>query len=191
MVRPGKTVRSEIATAAKSGRTGGKTAAGPAATVTVRGLPARPAGLGPLVDRAVRRVMADHGIGNYVLSLTLVGDRAMASINRRALGRRGTTDVIAFDLSEPGLPAGTVGDIYVSLGCARRQSAELGVGLGEEIARLAIHGALHVVGYRDGAAAARRKMEARQEQTLRRVLARAPGRRSIGEKRFQDRNRLW
>jgi probable rRNA maturation factor len=156
-----------------------KTANEQISRVEVKGLPATPRGLARLVADAARAVLDEHGVKRYVISLAFVSDRKMAGINRRALGRRSTTDVIAFDLSERGLPAGLVGDVYVSLGRARRQSAEFGVSLSEEIARLTIHGVLHVVGYRDHTGQLRREMEARQERALKKALKRFKVRRQL------------
>jgi rRNA maturation RNase YbeY len=99
-----------------------------------------------------------------------VSDRKIAGINRRALGRRGPTDVIAFDLSEKGLPCGVVGDIYISLDRARVSSRAFKVSESEEIIRLVAHGVLHVAGYRDATRRERREMEAVQEQVVKLVL---------------------
>jgi probable rRNA maturation factor len=137
------------------------------ASIEITGLPPGLKTVQPAVLKAVRAVLRQHGVKHYALSITFVGDRRMTRLNREALGRRGTTDVIAFDLSEQGLPAGTVGDIYVSLDRARHQSAAYGVSLREEVLRLAIHGVLHIVGYRDDTRTARRRMELRQERSIR------------------------
>ena len=78
------------------------------------------------------------------VSLTLLDDEAIAALNRRYLGREGPTDVLAFSLGEPTAP---LGDVYVGFQQAGRQAAEHGVPLEEELARLAIHGTLHVLGH--------------------------------------------
>jgi len=78
------------------------------------------------------------------ISLTLLDDEAIAALNRRYLGREGPTDVLAFSLGEPTAP---LGDVYVGFQQAGRQAAEHGVPLEEELARLAIHGTLHVLGH--------------------------------------------
>jgi len=141
----------------------------------VRGLPPRLARLKRTIELATRGVLGAHSIDAYALSITFVSDRRIAGINRRALGRRGATDVIAFDLSEAGLPCGLVGDVYISLGRARASSRAFKVSEREEIIRLVAHGVLHVVGYSDATAAARRRMESFQEEVVKQVL---PGRRT-------------
>jgi probable rRNA maturation factor len=79
------------------------------------------------------------------LSVTLLGDRAIAALNAEWLRHDGPTDVIAFPLYEEGEPP--VGDVYIGVRQAGRQAAALGVPVSEELARLAIHGTLHVLGF--------------------------------------------
>jgi probable rRNA maturation factor len=150
--------------------------------VDVSGLPRGLASLEPVVKRAARAVLRDHKLDCYAVSITFVGDPEITRLNRVALGKRGPTDVIAFDLSEAGSPAGAVGDIYISLDRARAQSAEFGVGLREELVRLATHGVLHTIGYRDRTPAARRRMEARQERVVGRLFAKGGRRGARGRK---------
>jgi probable rRNA maturation factor len=138
-------------------------------SIDLRGLPPRLGRIKRPIELAARAVLRAHSVKSYALSITFVSDRRIAGINRRALGKNGATDVIAFDLSEAGLPSGVVGDIYVSLGRARASSRAFKVSESEEIIRLVVHGVLHVVGYRDATAASRRKMESVQEQVVKRV----------------------
>lgn len=85
------------------------------------------------------------GVGRAAeISLTLLGDEEIAALNRQYLGREGSTDVLAFSLGEPDAP---LGDVYVGFEQAGRQAAEHRVPLDEELARLAIHGTLHVLGH--------------------------------------------
>ena len=122
------------------------------------------------------------------VELTLLGPAAMRRLNRRATGRRGLTDVIAFALPQPD---GTLlGDVYICREAARRwvdgvsrspfpvprtkrpgnvQRATWNVN--EELVRLAVHGTLHVLGYDhpDGPGRTHSAMWRRQERYLRRL----------------------
>ncbi len=71
-----------------------------------------------------------------------------------------------------------VGDIYIAPGVARRNAARHGAGVREEIARLVVHGTLHVLGYDhpEGEERTASRMWRRQE----RLLARLHRRRSTG-----------
>lgn len=124
--------------------------------------------------RAVRVTLADEGTRHGEVSLTLVGDDRIRALNRDHLGRDRVTDVIAFALHGPGEPL--LADIYIGYPQALRQAAELGLSAHEELARLAIHGTLHALGY-DHPAEDRfaSPFFRRQEALLQRVLAAARG----------------
>lgn len=98
-----------------------------------------------LLENAALAVFRKEGISDGELSLTLLDDDGIRTLNRDYLGRDRPTDVIAFSLHEPGEPV--VGDVYVGYEQAARQAEAEGVELEEELARLAIHGTLHVLGH--------------------------------------------
>ncbi len=102
-------------------------------------------GVRALVRRATLATLRHTADAAADISVTLLDDAAIAVLHLRYLGRPGPTDVLAFALHDDGDPAH--GDVYIGLEQARRQADRLGVGLGEEIARLAVHGTLHVLGW--------------------------------------------
>lgn len=121
------------------------------------------AGLATYVTRA-------EGVRNAMLSVTLVGARAMARLNRKHLGHAGSTDVISFGLSPAarGRRLAVVGDIYICPAVARVQARRYGVSLDDELARLVVHGVLHVLGWNhpDGPGRLASPMWSRQEALL-------------------------
>lgn len=123
-----------------------------------------------LLDGAVRAVLRSEGVDAAEVSLSLLDDDGMTELNRTYLDREGTTDVIAFSLGDEG--AEPLGDVYLGAEQARRQAEEHGVGLDEELVRLAVHGTLHVLGYDhpEGPERAESPMYARQEALVRAVL---------------------
>ena len=125
----------------------------------------------------VRTVLEAEGIKDALVSVAFLTRRAMAALNRQHLGRRGPTDVIAFGLSGGGRTVPVIGDIYIAPDVAREQATEHGVGVREEIARLAVHGTLHVLGHDhpEGVERVGSPMWRRQETLL--ALALRPGRR--------------
>jgi len=128
--------------------------------------------LAALLERAVRSVLDAHGIRDAEISVALMDDVAIAEMNRRYLAHEGPTDVISFELGAEGdMP---VGDIYIGWQQALRQAEALGVEPREELARLAVHGTLHVLGYEhpEGEEREESEMWQRQEAILREVLAR-------------------
>jgi probable rRNA maturation factor len=113
--------------------------------------------------RVARRVVAWEGARRLRVDLTLLDAAAMRRLNRRATGRRGLTDVIAYAMPQP--DGSLLGDVYICPSVA-------GV---EELVRLAVHGTLHVLGYDhpEGPGRTRSAMWRRQERYVRRVLRQA------------------
>ena len=103
-----------------------------------------------------------------MISVAFVGKAAIEKLNRQYLGHTGPTDVISFGMGRdaPGMPA--IGDIYICPDVARRNAKRLGISEREEIARLVVHGALHVAGHEhpEGESRTRSKMWLRQESIL-------------------------
>jgi len=98
-----------------------------------------------LIERAVRGVLDAEGRGDVEISVAFLRDPEMRRLNKQFLGEDRTTDVLAFTFSGQDEPS--VGDVYLGYDQAVRQAAEVGVPLREELARLAIHGTLHVLGH--------------------------------------------
>jgi probable rRNA maturation factor len=99
-----------------------------------------------LIAGCVRTVLGGERRKSASISVVLVDDAAMARLNRRYLSHRGSTDVISFPLEQG---ANLEGEIYVDLDRAQEQAGRYGVSANEELARLVIHGTLHLLGYDD------------------------------------------
>lgn len=112
------------------------------------------------------KILEDHGIDSYSISVSFISDDEIARLNEERLGRSGPTDVIAFDLSEPGFPFEKVGDIYISTDTAIDNSKRFGVSPEEELLRLVVHGVLHVLGYTDQSPGEALKMKRVQEEAV-------------------------
>ncbi len=98
------------------------------------------------------------------LSILLVGDRRMRTLNRRFLNHDWTTDVISFDL---GGMAGIAGELIISLETAKKMALKLGHSFRYEFYFYLCHGILHLAGEDDAAVRQRAKMFQRQERILR------------------------
>ena len=119
-------------------------------------------------------VLRAAGVRDALLSIALVSNREIARLNRRHLGHGGPTDVIAFGFAPRGPHGGVVGDVYIAPDVARANATAFGAGVREEIARLVVHGTLHVLGHDHPAGDARTAspMWRRQERLLARLWAR-------------------
>ncbi|HJQ83346.1 MAG TPA: rRNA maturation RNase YbeY [Candidatus Binatia bacterium] len=125
--------------------------------------------LGTRLARGAARLLRKLKLERAELSILLVSDREMRTLNRRWRDRDRTTDVLSFSQREGGerAPAGLLGDVVISVDTARRQAGVRRTSLGREADRLLIHGLLHLLGYDHERSAA----EARRMQRRERMLA--------------------
>lgn len=101
-----------------------------------------------VVGRIVQRMLCMVGEESSEISIEFIGDARMRRLNRVYRQSDRTTDVLAFAAREAEGPSlSMLGDVVVSVPMAVRQAKSLGHSLSEELARLLIHGVLHVVGY--------------------------------------------
>ena len=83
------------------------------------------------------------------LSVLITDDSGIRTLNRDYRGKDSATDVLSFPLqNDNAVPAQPMlGDVVISVDTAERQAVQYGVNLEQELARLLIHGILHLVGY--------------------------------------------
>jgi probable rRNA maturation factor len=100
------------------------------------------------------------------ITITFVGPNAMRRLNRDWKGRDEPTDVLSFALRPP--EGGVTGDVYICPAVARGHARVHQVPLTDELARLVVHGTLHVLGYDhpEGRGRTRSAMWRRQERYL-------------------------
>jgi rRNA maturation RNase YbeY len=106
------------------------------------------------VAARARQVLRTLDLGGRELSLSLVDDAEMRTLNRGYRRRDRTTDVLAFALDEsdspsgaPPVPRAPLGDVVISIDTATRQAKRSRRPLAERLDVLLIHGILHLVGY--------------------------------------------
>ncbi len=99
------------------------------------------------VASIARAVLRSEKVRDAMVSVTFVDNRAIRALNRRHLRRNRLTDVIAFGFRDTRRGAPVVGDVYIASAVARASAREHAISVREEIARLVVHGTLHVLGY--------------------------------------------
>ncbi|HJV65136.1 MAG TPA: rRNA maturation RNase YbeY [Geomonas sp.] len=103
------------------------------------------------------------------LSVTIVGDRSIRTLNREYLGRDKSTNVISFAMQEGefgSINPDVLGDVVISADTAAREAEEAGESFLARLYFLLLHGILHITGYdheRSGEAEAAR-MEAKERE---------------------------
>jgi probable rRNA maturation factor len=117
--------------------------------------------------RWLRRVAPARARGH--VTVALVPDRRVQELNRDFRHVNTATDVLSFPADEPG----TLGDVVIARGVARRQARGAGHDFPTEVRVLALHGLLHLLGYdheHDGGRMARLEARLRRKGGLREGL---------------------
>jgi probable rRNA maturation factor len=139
--------------------------------------------------RRLRRVAATLlqnllEVEQYDLGIYLVGATEMTRLNETFLRHKGPTDVIAFNYAEEAGPAPDRsggrdarttllhGEIFICIDEAVAQARRFRTSWQSELIRYLIHGLLHLRGYDDQNAPARRKMKREEDRLLRRLAGR-------------------
>ena len=102
----------------------------------------------PALARWLKQIAPARARGT--LSVAVVSDARVRSLNRRYRGVDRATDVLSFPASPPSHRATSrrcLGDIVIARGVARRQAREAGHSELTEWRVLALHGLLHLLGY--------------------------------------------
>jgi probable rRNA maturation factor len=100
--------------------------------------------------RRARRILHAIGESRSELSVALVDDATIAELNGQWREKPRPTDVLSFSLVEGDFAdhrGGLLGDVVISVETAAAQAASRHRGLDDEVARLLVHGVLHLVGY--------------------------------------------
>jgi probable rRNA maturation factor len=135
-------------------------------TASARGIDRR------ALARKATIVLEALGLASEELSLFLVGDGEIRELNRAYRGKDRPTDVLSFSLREGrfGEITPALGDVVISLDTAARQAEERGLGLGEEVDRLLVHGILHLAGYDHEISPREERRMTRKERAMRALL---------------------
>lgn len=106
--------------------------------------------LGTSAERIAAAILECLGRADAELSVALVDDERMRGLNRDWRGKDATTDVLSFSQVEGETMSSGVdllGDVVISVPVLERQAADGGWTVDEELARLLLHGVLHLLGF--------------------------------------------
>jgi probable rRNA maturation factor len=125
----------------------------------------------PCFRRLVRSLLdKELNLADYSLAINFVDAISITRLNETWLRHGGSTDVITFDYRDPANPGFLAGEVFVCVEEAVRQAARFKTTWRREIARYLIHGVLHLCGYDDQTAVARRKMKREENRLLARLF---------------------
>jgi probable rRNA maturation factor len=123
--------------------------------------------------RRARSILAAAGAAGSELSIALVDDAAIRVLNGRYRAKPRPTDVLSFSLVEgehAERRGRLLGDVVISVETAAEQARARRRGLDDTVARLLVHGVLHLLGHDHEDDDDARRMQA-EERRIWRVLA--------------------
>ena len=137
------------------------------------------------IQSVLQQILLDHDVPkNLSIDISLVRDETIHPLNKKYRGKDQPTDVLAFPYIHPhqwSEEAGPlrydpgsapesetlIGEVLISTDQALKQAASRKTVVGKAIARLAVHGVLHLLGYDHDLPEAREEMRRMERRYLR------------------------
>lgn len=120
-----------------------------------------------LLKKWIKETIAAEGFKLDELNYIFCSDEYLLGINQQYLNHDTYTDIITFDNSET---EGVItGDIFISIERIRENADQFKVPLMRELQRVVIHGALHLLGYKDKKPAEKKLMTEKEDFYLMKV----------------------
>ena len=120
----------------------------------------------PLLKKAAHAVLKKELPTVKFLKLTIVfqTDEELLDLNKQALGHDFYTDILTFEIERDANSLEV--EIYISLDRAQENALRYKTTLRNELARLAIHGMLHLARYEDKTPAGKKEMRKKEKEFL-------------------------
>ena len=115
---------------------------------------------------AINLVISAEGGAIGSIEAIYCGNKMIRRINRDHLGHDYATDTITFGYNEGGE---VEGEFYISLDVIESNARRFGVTFEDELLRVTIHSALHLMGHNDESDELRAAMSRREDYYLRRM----------------------
>ncbi|HWZ02693.1 MAG TPA: rRNA maturation RNase YbeY [Mucilaginibacter sp.] len=119
-----------------------------------------------LVKQWITETILAEGFRLKELNYIFCSDAYLLQINQQYLNHDTYTDIVTFDNSET--EKVIVGDIFISIERIRENAAKFNITETDELHRVIIHGALHLLGYKDKTPATKQKMTQKEDFYLNR-----------------------
>lgn len=116
------------------------------------------------VKQWITAAIVEEGFRLQELTYIFCSDEYLLNINQQYLDHDTYTDIITFDNSEK--EGFITGDIFISIPRIKENAVKFSVTETDELHRVIIHGALHLLGYTDKTAAAKKKMSLKEDYYL-------------------------
>ena len=121
-----------------------------------------------IMSSLISYVMDSEGICEADLSFVFGNDKLLNNLKKQFFQKDHFTDVIAFRLNDYD-EENVEGEVYISLPRAKANAKKFDQPYSKEIARLIIHGSLHLLGYNDSTKKDKTKMTKKEDIHLNKV----------------------
>ena len=111
---------------------------------------------GGWIESTIARENKETGALNYIFC----SDEYLLEKNREFLNHDTYTDIITFDYCVGDI---VNGDIFISVDRVKENSDTFNVGFNDELDRVLIHGALHLIGYQDKTEEEQKQMRSKED----------------------------
>ncbi len=118
------------------------------------------------IRRLVKALWARFGTAKAIVSIVIADDRRISRLNEEFLGRKRTTDVLSFNLSNNQNPSEKCFEIIVNAQLAARCARHAQRGPQDELALYIVHGLLHQLGFDHQRPNQARKMHEAEQEIL-------------------------
>src|SRR3569833_1341462 len=114
-----------------------------------------------VVRNWVTETIQAEGFKLKELNYIFCSDSYLLQINQQYLDHDTYTDIVTFDNSD--ITKTITGDIFISIDRICENASKFGVTEANELHRVIIHGALHLLGYKDKSPADKKKMTLKED----------------------------
>lgn len=119
------------------------------------------------IVNVAKLVLKGENKKNASLSIALVGPKIIKALNKKYRGKNRATDVLAFCENSKLKTPGGLGETVICPGEVDKNAKRFGFTFKKELARVLIHGLLHLLGYdHERSEKEAKKMERKQEYYL-------------------------
>lgn len=117
-----------------------------------------------LVRQWIKDTITAEGFKLKELTYVFCSDAYLLPLNQQYLDHDTLTDIITFDNSE--VEGEILGDIFISIERVRENAVKFNITETDELHRVIIHGALHLLGYTDKSVVTKKKMTQKEDEYL-------------------------
>jgi rRNA maturation RNase YbeY len=99
------------------------------------------------LKKRIEGIFKEEGKNLESVNYVFCSDKQILKINKEYLKHNFYTDILSFELSEPGAPI--FAEIYISIDRVKDNAKRISESIKSELYRVMFHGALHLCGYKD------------------------------------------